>query len=239
VNFSGLLIWISWCAVLLPIVRRKSSVVLAAEASMDAHVVRQIETHIPSLQGYARRLVNDPDLAHDMVQDCLERALSRRHLYRQDTNLRGWLFTILLNVVRSHGRKAQRRQWAPIDDHVEGLHSASRQIDALHLRDLGRAFARLPDPLQEVIVLVGVEGMAYAEAARLLEVPVGTVRSRLSRARRQLKGLMDRTEPRPHDVRHGASYPPREVSTIAGGPAAPPTPARGPSATAGSFLRLV
>ena len=172
---------------------------------MGTEVVCQIETHIPSLQGYARRLVNDSDLAQDMVQDCMERALSRLHLYRQDTNLRGWLFTILLNVVRSEGRKAQHRRWAPIDDHVEGLHSAPRQIDALHQRDLRRAFARLPDPLQEVIVLVGVEGRAYEEAARLLEVPVGTVRSRLSRARRQLKVLMDRTEPRPQDVPHGVS----------------------------------
>jgi len=206
---------------------------------MDAHVVRQIETHIPSLRGYARRLVHDPDLAHDMVQDCMERALSRLHLYRQDTNLRGWLFTILLNVVRSHGRKAQHRRWAPIDDHVDGLHSAPRQSDALHLRDLRRAFARLPDPFQEVIVLVGIEGRTYEEAARLLEVPVGTVRSRLSRARRQLKVLMDRTEPRAHDVRHGVSYQLREVLTFAGAPAAPPTPARGPSATVGTLCGLV
>jgi RNA polymerase sigma-70 factor (ECF subfamily) len=162
---------------------------------MDMHVVRQIETHIPTLRGYARRLVRDPDLANDMVQDCLERALSRLHLYRHDANLRGWLFTILLNVVRSHGRMAQRRHWVPIDDHIHGLHSAPRQIDALSLRDLRRAFARLPEPNQEVIVLVAIEGMAYKDAARVLEVPVGTVRSRLSRARSQLKAMMEGTEP--------------------------------------------
>jgi RNA polymerase sigma-70 factor (ECF subfamily) len=56
---------------------------------MDTHVVHQIETHIPTLRGYARRLVRDPDLANDMVQDCLERAVSHLHLYREDANLRG------------------------------------------------------------------------------------------------------------------------------------------------------
>lgn len=162
---------------------------------MDMHVVHQIETHIPTLRGYARRLVRDPDLANDMVQDCLERAVSHLHLYREDANLRGWLFTILLNVVRSHGRKARRRSHLPIEDQGNGLHSAPRQIDALSLRDLRRAFARLPEPNQEVIVLVAIEGMAYKDAARLLEVPVGTVRSRLSRARSQLKAMMDGTEP--------------------------------------------
>lgn len=106
------------------------------------------------------------------------------------------LFTILLNVVRSYARKAHSHRWEPIDDHLDGLHSAPRQIDALRLRDLRRAFARLPDSFQEVIVLVAIEGMAYEEAARVLEVPLGTVRSRLSRARRQLEAVMDGAEPR-------------------------------------------
>jgi len=97
--------------------------------------------------------------------------------------------------VRSHGRTTQRRRRLPTEDHGDGLHSGPRQIDTLSLRDLRRAFARLPEPNQEVIVLVAIKGMAYKDAARVLEVLVGTVRSRLSRARSQLRAMMDGTEP--------------------------------------------
>ena len=75
---------------------------------MDAQMGRQVEALIPNLRRYARVLVRDPDLADDMVQDCLERAISRHHHFTPDTNLRGWLFTILLNIVRTHGRRARR-----------------------------------------------------------------------------------------------------------------------------------
>jgi RNA polymerase sigma-70 factor, ECF subfamily len=164
---------------------------------MTTDVLRQIETHVPSLWRYARGLVHDPDLARDMVQDCLERAVSRFHLYREDVNLRGWLFTILLNVVRSNARTAQHRQWVPLEDHIDCLPCAPPQYHALQIRDLQRGFAKLPEMLQEVIVLVAIEGMTYQEAARVLEVPVGTIRSRLSRARGQLRALLDGTCPQP------------------------------------------
>jgi RNA polymerase sigma-70 factor, ECF subfamily len=184
---------------------------------MTTDVLRQIETHVPSLWRYARGLVHDPDLARDMVQDCLERAVSRFHLYREDVNLRGWLFTILLNVVRSNARTAQHRQWVPLEDHIDCLPCAPPQYHALQIRDLQRGFAKLPEMLQEVIVLVAIEGMTYQEAARVLEVPVGTIRSRLSRARGQLKALIDGAEP--------AACP-----TGAGGPCYPDV-SSGPSAS--------
>jgi RNA polymerase sigma-70 factor, ECF subfamily len=162
---------------------------------MTTDVLRQIETHIPRLRRYARLLAQDPNLADDMVQDCLERACSHAHLYRTDLNLRGWLCTILLNVVRSHARKARHRQWAPMEEHMDRLPCGPRQYDALQIRDLRRAYAKLAEMFQEIIILIVIEGMTYEEAARVLEVPVGTVRSRLSRARGQLKALIDGAEP--------------------------------------------
>jgi RNA polymerase sigma-70 factor, ECF subfamily len=162
---------------------------------MDAQQAREIEALIPNLRRYARVLVRDADLADDLVQDCLERAVSRFDTYTQDTNLRGWLFTILLNVVRTHGRKARLRKVVPIDDYLDRFRSPGNQGDALRLRDLQRAFRQLPGSFQEVVILVAMEGMSYEEAAAVIDVPVGTVRSRLSRARTQLRGLMDEAAP--------------------------------------------
>jgi RNA polymerase sigma-70 factor, ECF subfamily len=162
---------------------------------MDAQQAREIEALIPNLRRYARVLVRDADLADDLVQDCLERAVSRFDTYTRDTNLRGWLFTILLNVVRTHGRKARLRKIVPIDDYLDRFRSPGNQGDTLRLRDLRRAFRQLPGSFQEVVVLVAMEGMSYEEAAGVIGVPVGTVRSRLSRARTQLRALMDDAQP--------------------------------------------
>ena len=164
---------------------------------MDAQMARQVEALIPNLRRYARVLVRDPDLADDMVQDCLERAISRHHHFTPDTNLRGWLFTILLNIVRTHGRRARIRKVVPIADYQDRLSSPARQEGPLFMRDLRRAFAQLPDSFQEVLILVTIEGMSYEEAAEVAGVPVGTVRSRLSRARDQLKGLLEEPRDKP------------------------------------------
>jgi len=158
---------------------------------MDGYDARAIEALIPNLRRYARVLVRDADLADDVVQDCLERAVSRFHQFQAGTNLRGWLFTILLNVVRTHARARQRHHVVPIEDYLGRLRVPAAQEDGLRLRDLQRAFARLPERFQEVILLVAVEGLSYEEAAGAIGVPVGTVRSRLSRARAQLLEHLD------------------------------------------------
>jgi RNA polymerase sigma-70 factor, ECF subfamily len=163
---------------------------------MDAQQAREIDVLIPSLRRYARVLVRDADLADDLVQDCLERAVSRFDTYTHYTNLRGWLFTILLNVVRTHGRKARLRKIVPLDDYLHRFRSPGSQGDTLRLRDLRRAFRKLPSSFQEVVVLVAMEGVSYEEAAAIIGVPVGTVRSRLSRARSQLRVLMDEAQPK-------------------------------------------
>lgn len=159
---------------------------------------RAIEQLIPNLRRYARALVRDADLADDLVQDCLERSISRFHHFTPGTNLRGWLFTILLNIVRSHTRSARwRNQGLPLDEVKGRATSAGAQEDSLTMRDLQRAFDGLTPAFQEVLMLVAVEGLSYDEAATVLGTPVGTVRSRLSRARGQLKLSMDGAGRRP------------------------------------------
>jgi RNA polymerase sigma factor (sigma-70 family) len=159
---------------------------------MTPEDARAIEQLIPNLRRYARALVRDPDLADDLVQDCLERAISRFHYFEPGTNLRGWLFTILLNIVRSHTRSAKwRNQALPLDDLNSRATVPCSQEVSLTMRDLQRAFDQLAPSFREVIMIVAVEGLSYEEAAGIIGTPVGTVRSRLSRARSQLREALE------------------------------------------------
>ena len=143
---------------------------------------------IPRLRRYARALVSDRAAADDLVQDTLERAWAKFHLYRSGTDLRAWMFTVMHNVHVNRVR-AQRPTDALTDDVAEPVQRAA-QGDALMVRDLERALARLPDEQREVLLLVGLEDMSYEEAARTLGIPPGTVMSRLSRAREKLRASM-------------------------------------------------
>jgi len=160
-----------------------------AEGSPE--VIRQIEGEIPRLRRFARAMVRDAALADDLVQECLERALSRLHLWQPGTNLRAWLFTILRNLHINGIRRQQT--FVDIDGEAQhgigGSHGA--QVVRLELRDLRRALDRLPQEQREVVLLIGLEGISYAEAADILQVSIGTVKSRLSRGRRALRILMD------------------------------------------------
>ncbi len=152
-----------------------------------------IIAEIPRLRRFARALAGDCVVADDLVQDCLERALSRLHLFRDKTNIRAWLFTILRNLFLNQRRGIARRpKEVPFDDDQQPLReTVAQQGQGLAVRDLGRALSRLPDPQREVILLIGLEGMSYKETAKILGVPVGTVMSRLSRGRETLRRLME------------------------------------------------
>jgi RNA polymerase sigma-70 factor (ECF subfamily) len=155
----------------------------------DLH--KRIENEIPRLRRYARALTRDVSGADDLVQDCLARALARIHLWEEGTDLRAWLFTILHNQYVNHVRRSAREGSAiGLSDSEPQLTSRPNQGKRLELRDLERAIARLPDEQRTVILLVGLEGMRYEEVASVLDVPVGTVRSRLSRGRDLLRHLM-------------------------------------------------
>jgi RNA polymerase sigma-70 factor (ECF subfamily) len=158
---------------------------------------RLLEAEIPRLRRYARALTRDAVRADDLVQSCLTRAVAKQHLWEPGTNLRAWLFTLLHNQHVNDARRSVREQNdVPIDD-IASLASVNpNAIDTLTLRDLEVALTKLPAEQREAILLVGLEGMNYQDAASVLNVPVGTVRSRLSRGRDQLRALMD-MEPKP------------------------------------------
>ena len=145
------------------------------------------------MRRYARALQHDPGAADDLVQDCIERALSRQHLFRPGSNLRAWMFTILHNIhinsVRGQSRSAERVV-ASIDGDfaIDGVTEPS-QSHALELRDLSRALAALTEEQRQVVLLIGLEDMSYRDASEILGVPVGTVMSRLSRGRDRLRNL--------------------------------------------------
>jgi RNA polymerase sigma-70 factor (ECF subfamily) len=143
---------------------------------------------IPRLRRYARALVGDRASADDLVQDTLERAWAKLHLYRRGTDLRAWLFTVMHNV---HVNKVRAtRATDTLDDEMPELALRPPQGDALVVRDLDRAIALLPAEQRAVLLLVTLEDMSYDEVARTLGIPIGTVMSRLSRAREKLRALM-------------------------------------------------
>ena len=153
---------------------------------------RLLEVEIPRLRRYARALTRDVSRADDLVQSCLARAVAKQHLWQPGTDLRAWLFTILHNQHVNDVRRAVREGVSvAVEEMAPVLTVSSNAIAALELRDLEAAIATLPQEQRQVILLVGLEGMRYEEVALVLGVPVGTVRSRLSRGRDQLRRLMD------------------------------------------------
>jgi RNA polymerase sigma-70 factor (ECF subfamily) len=143
---------------------------------------------IPRLRRYARALVSDRAAADDLVQDTLERAWAKLHLYRRGTDLRAWLFTVMHNVHVNQVRAS--RSTAPLEDEMPELALRAPQSDALVVRDVERAIARLPVEQREVLLLVTLEDLSYDDTARALGIPIGTVMSRLARAREKMRAML-------------------------------------------------
>jgi RNA polymerase sigma-70 factor (ECF subfamily) len=151
-------------------------------------MLRLIEPLIPALRRYARTLLRDRTSADDLVQDCLEHAIGRWHQRRPDGDTRAWVFTILHNLAMTRLRQSARQPThVPIDEAGDALPGATApQEDRLRHRDLLNALGRLPDEQRAILLLIGVEELSYADAAAVLGIPLGTVMSRLSRARDRL-----------------------------------------------------
>ena len=157
-----------------------------------------IEELMPRLRHYALHLTHDPAAADDLVQETVVRGIENIRLWRQGTDLRAWLFTILHNQYVSAVRRALRN--GVILERASALSSLTclpRQIAWLELRDLERALARLPAEQRSVVVPIGLDGERYETIAARLGVPVGTLRSRLSRGRTRLRKLIDSAPPPP------------------------------------------
>lgn len=149
----------------------------------------QLEACVPALRRYARALTRNADLADDLVQDCLERAISRRGLFRPTGPVRAWLFTILLNLHRNALRTSHRRGETVDIDTVPELSTPAPQPGHIALAELARAIETLPQEQKEALLLVTLEGIPYAEAAGIIGIPLGTLMSRLGRARAALRTL--------------------------------------------------
>ena len=155
-------------------------------------VLNDIEREIPRLRRYARYLTNDIDQADDLVQDCLERAITKIETFQPNTNLRAWLFVVLKSIFVNSWRREQRSpiRASPSLDNIV-FQSPGNQEAHLQLIEVQNAFDTLPDEHREILLLVAIEGMQYEVAAEVLKIAVGTVRSRLSRARSSLREKLE------------------------------------------------
>ena len=150
----------------------------------------QMAACIPRMRRYARALVGDRNAADDLVQDTFERAWARLATWRRGSDMRAWLFSIMHNLHVDQRRKPVVATTS-MDDEAFEIPVRGMQDDRLEVRDLGAAFVRLPTDQREILLLVVLEDMGYDEVARTLDVPIGTVMSRLSRGRARLRALME------------------------------------------------
>ncbi len=160
----------------------------------------QLIACIPRLRRYARALVSDQALADDLVQDTLERAWNKLALWRSGSDMRAWLFGIMHNLHINQVRRPVLATVA-IEDDAYDLPVRASQSDQLEVRDLHSALQLLPGDQRAVLLLVALEQMSYEEIANTLDIPIGTVMSRLARGREKLRTLMEGR----------AAYPPSAV----------------------------
>lgn len=152
--------------------------------------IRELEHCIPALRRYAYSLFYKQDEADDLVQDCLERALKKQNLWQPGSSLRAWLFTMQHNLYINQLKKLNRQpqMTAKIEELQHNLEP--HKTDVL-VHDIELCMQQLPDDQRQVLLLVTVEGFSYKEVGKIMNIPLGTVMSRLSRARKTLQALMN------------------------------------------------
>lgn len=171
----------------------------ADSAATEAFRV-ELEALIPQLRAFARSLCGNRDVADDLVQDAMLKAWAARERYEPGTNMRAWVFIIMRNVFLSQKRRDRfKGEW---NDEVadRALSTAASQEKQLQLADVQRALGQLPPAQREALVLVGAGGLAYEEAAEICGCAVGTVKSRVARARAALQAIIDSDSCRPRSA---------------------------------------
>lgn len=160
----------------------------------DAAFKSELAGLIPHLRAFARSLCGDPVFADDLAQDAMLKAWKARASYEPGSNMKAWCFTILRNLFYSETRRSWRRQ--PLDQEVaeQTLVANDNPSGNLELLALRNALDKLPDEQREAIILVGAGGLAYDEVAEICDCAVGTVKSRVSRARKALVSLFENNE---------------------------------------------
>lgn len=156
---------------------------------------------IPHLRRFAMALCRNRETADDLVQDCLLRAMERQTAFRHGTNLRAWLFTILHNIFVDNVRRVTRRNKdAELNENGEGARQEADQDAACTAAEIKNAIARLPQDQRIALLLVGMLGFSYEETSTITEVAVGTVKSRVSRAREAVRRHIEGEETVSHDA---------------------------------------
>lgn len=151
---------------------------------------QQLVASIPKLRAFALSLASHADHADDLVQETLMKAWHHQHSFQAGTNIKAWLFTILRNEYFSQLRKRKREVEDADGDYAAGVTTPGAQEAQLDMADLRIALQQLPDDQREAVVLVGASGFSYQEVAEICGVPVGTVKSRVNRARGKLAALL-------------------------------------------------
>jgi RNA polymerase sigma-70 factor (ECF subfamily) len=180
------------------LVRRLEEVMQALAEPLDPAFFQGIIAAAQPLRTFAISLTRNTEAAEDLVQGTMLRAIRHRKSFKEGTNLEAWLFTILRNDYLSLLRKRKREVEDTDGSYAATLTSIPEQLGRLDLQDLQAALSRLPRDMREAIMLVGAEGMSYEQAADVLHVAVGTIKSRVNRARTKLAELLqlDASDPR-------------------------------------------
>ncbi|MDM7851930.1 RNA polymerase sigma factor [Pseudochrobactrum kiredjianiae] len=160
---------------------------------------------LPGLRAFAVSLSGQQDKADDLVQDTIMKAWGKRDSFEMGTNIKAWLFTILRNEFYSQMRKRGREIQDSDGFYTERLAVHPSQYGSLDLQDFRKALNELPDDQREAIILIGASGFSYEEAAEICECAVGTIKSRVSRARVRLQELLD--------IKGNSDYGPDDASS--------------------------
>ena len=157
---------------------------------LDNTLRDQMLSAVPSLRAFAISLSGNVDRADDLVQETMLRALANIHSFQPGTNMSAWLFTILRNLFRSEYRKRRREVEDTDGSYAESLKSQPEQGSHLEFKEFRAALSKLPPDQREALILVGASGFSYEEAAAICECAVGTIKSRVNRARNRLADLL-------------------------------------------------
>jgi RNA polymerase sigma-70 factor, ECF subfamily len=158
--------------------------------NVDPSVREALLAAVPNLRAFAISLCGSMDRADDLVQETLLRALANIHSFQHGTNMSAWLFTILRNLFRSEYRKRRREVEDSDGSYAERMKSQPEQSGRVELAEFREALAKLPPDQREALILVGASGFSYEEAAAICECAIGTIKSRVNRARTRLAELM-------------------------------------------------
>jgi RNA polymerase sigma-70 factor (ECF subfamily) len=176
---------------LTKLIERLKKAIRARNEPLEPAFIADLVRCVPHLRAFAISLTRNPDQAEDLVQDTLLKACDKRDSFELGTSLQAWLFTILRNSFHTEHRKRRREVEDSEGTHAQALVSLPDQIARLELQDLSIALSKLDADQRQAILLVGAEGMSYEDAAMAAGVPLGTIKSRVNRARHRLVELLE------------------------------------------------